>query len=131
MFKAILAQVRRIPQGKVATYGDVAYAAGFPGAARQVVWALHTSQGLPWHRVVGSGGKILLSGEHAFEQRMRLQAEGVQFHGQRIAMELHHHTFFARNGKRSPNKTSRAKLSAGKAGKIAAKKRTAKKRPRR
>jgi methylated-DNA-protein-cysteine methyltransferase-like protein len=95
MFAAILAQVGRIPRGKVATYGDVAYAAGFPGAARQVVWALHSSKGLPWHRVVGSGGKVLLPGEQGFEQRMRLQAEGVQFHGQRVAMEAHHYSFFA------------------------------------
>jgi methylated-DNA-protein-cysteine methyltransferase related protein len=99
MFAKILKQVRTIPRGTVATYGDVAYAAGFPGAARQVVWALHSANGLPWHRVVGSGGKILLTGEHAFEQRMRLQAEGVQFRGQRIAMDLHHHSFFARNKK--------------------------------
>src|ERR1700744_1642422 len=96
MFQAVLAQVRRIPHGKVATYGDVAYAAGFPGAARQVVWALHSSKGLPWHRVVGAGGKVLLPGESGFEQRMRLQAEGVEFRGQRIAMELHHHSFFAK-----------------------------------
>ena len=94
MFQAILKQVGKIPRGKVATYGDVAYAAGFPGAARQVVWALHSSNGLPWHRVVGAGGKILLPGEAGFEQRMRLQAEGVQFRGQRIAMEEHHHKFF-------------------------------------
>src|SRR5689334_19757381 len=107
MFAKILKQVRAIPHGKVATYGDVAYAAGFPGAARQVVWALHSSSGLPWHRVVGSGGKLLLTGEHAFEQRMRLQAEGVQFRGQRIAMDLHHHTFFSRSkraAKKSPAK---------------------------
>jgi methylated-DNA-protein-cysteine methyltransferase-like protein len=95
MFSAILTQVRRIPRGKVATYGDVAYAAGFPGAARQVVWALHSARGLPWHRVVGAGGQIKLTGEHAFEQRMRLQAEGVTFRGQRIAMDVHHHSFFA------------------------------------
>jgi methylated-DNA-protein-cysteine methyltransferase-like protein len=113
MFAKILAQVRAIPRGKVATYGDVAYAAGFPGAARQVVWALHSSSGLPWHRVVGSGGKILLSGEHAFEQRMRLQAEGVQFRGQRIAMDLHHHTFFSR-GNKTPGKKAAAKNTAGK-----------------
>ena len=56
--------IRTIPKGKVATYGDVAKAAGFPGCARQVVWALHESRGLPWHRVLGAGGKILLPGEN-------------------------------------------------------------------
>jgi methylated-DNA-protein-cysteine methyltransferase-like protein len=89
MFKRMLAQVRRIPRGKVATYGDIAYAAGFPGAARQVVWALRATSGLPWHRVLGAGGKILLPGEAGFEQRMRLQAEGVAFHGNRVALKEH------------------------------------------
>jgi methylated-DNA-protein-cysteine methyltransferase-like protein len=96
MFQLILRQVRRIPKGKVATYGDVAYAAGFPGSARQVAWALHGSSGVPWQRVVGSGGKILLTGEHGFEQRMRLESEGVKFHGLRIDMKSHHHSFFRR-----------------------------------
>ena len=114
MFAAILAQVRRIPRGKVATYGDVAYAAGFPGAARQVVWALHSASGLPWHRVVGAGGQIKLTGEHAFEQRMRLQAEGVSFRGQRIAMALHHHSFFSRAIKKATAKKTAAKKTSAK-----------------
>lgn len=97
MFRAMLLQVRRIPRGKVATYGDVAYAAGFPGGARQVAWALHSfSKGLPWHRVVGAGGKILLSGEAGFEQRLRLQAEEVRFLGPRVDMATHRHTFFGK-----------------------------------
>lgn len=107
MFDRMLRQVRRIPTGKVATYGDIAYAAGFPGSARQVAWALHQSRGLPWHRVVGAGGKILLSGEHAFEQRMRLEAEGVVFHGLRIDMPRHHHSFFKAKAKTPARKKSR------------------------
>ncbi len=95
MFDLMLRQVRKIPKGKVATYGDVAYAAGFPGAARQVSWALHGSSGVPWQRVVGNGGKILLGGEHGFEQRMRLANEGVAFHGLRVDMKSHQHSFFA------------------------------------
>ncbi len=95
LFKTFLAQIRRIPRGKVATYGDVAYAAGYPGYARQVAWALHGAGGtVPWQRVVGAEGKILLTGEHGFEQRMRLQAEGVSFHGLRVDMKTHHHHFF-------------------------------------
>jgi methylated-DNA-protein-cysteine methyltransferase related protein len=97
MFRAIIAQIRRVPRGKVATYGDVAYAAGFPGAARQVAWALHSSPpGLQWHRVIGSEGKILCTGELGFEQRMRLQAEGVKFIGQRVAIEEHRFNFFSK-----------------------------------
>jgi methylated-DNA-protein-cysteine methyltransferase-like protein len=96
MFQKMLRQVRRIPRGKVATYGDVAYAAGFPGAARQVAWALHASSGLPWQRVVGAGGKILLTGEAAMEQRFRLENEGVKFVGLKVDMRAHHFSFFAR-----------------------------------
>jgi methylated-DNA-protein-cysteine methyltransferase-like protein len=94
MFRKMLRQVARVPHGKVSTYGDIAYAAGFPGAARQVAWALHAeSAGLPWHRIVGAGGKILLTGEHGFEQRLRLQAEGVGFLGMKVNMAAFHHSF--------------------------------------
>ena len=98
MFRKMLTQVRRIPRGKVATYGDVAYAAGFPGAARQVAWALHAGHiDVPWQRVVGAEGKILLTGEHGFEQRMRLQSEGVQFVGLRVDMRTQRHAFFGKS----------------------------------
>lgn len=86
MFKRIREQILKIPRGKVATYGGVARAAGFPGAARQVVWALRQSHGLPWHRVLAAGGRIALPGEAGFEQRLRLEAEGVQFSGSRVNM---------------------------------------------
>ncbi len=96
MFRQILATIRKIPKGKVATYGDVAYAAGFPGGARQVAWALHSSHAAPWQRVVGAGGKILLPGEGGFEQRMRLRQEGIEFAGLRVRMELHRHIWYKR-----------------------------------
>lgn len=91
MFKRLLAVVRKIPKGRVCTYGGVARLAGHPGASRQVVWALHSgpAASLPWHRVVGAGGRILLPGESALEQRFRLQAEGVAFRGTRVHMEQH------------------------------------------
>jgi methylated-DNA-protein-cysteine methyltransferase-like protein len=85
--------IRKIPKGKVSTYGDIARAAGFPGCARQVVWALRAARGLPWHRVVGAGGKISLPGENGLEQRLRLESEGVVFHGRRVWMEQHQHDF--------------------------------------
>ena len=86
MFVRIQAVVRTIPKGKVATYGSVAKAAGYPGAARQVVWALRApgARGLPWHRVLGANGRIRLPGEYGFEQRLRLQAEHVTFVGDRV-----------------------------------------------
>lgn len=85
MFPQLRKSVARIPKGKVATYGSVAQASGFPGAARQVAWALRATEGrLPWHRVLGAKGKILLPGEAGLEQRLRLKAEGVPFQGDRV-----------------------------------------------
>jgi methylated-DNA-protein-cysteine methyltransferase-like protein len=85
--------IRKIPKGKVSTYGEIARAAGFPGRARQVVWALRNGRGLPWHRVVAAGGKISLPGENGLEQRLRLEFEGVTFRGSRVWMEKHQHHF--------------------------------------
>jgi len=96
MFAKIRATILKIPRGKVATYGGVARAAGFPGAARQVVWALRQSHALPWHRVLAAGGRIALPGEAGFEQRLRLEAEGVQFNGSRVRMAEHEFQFAAR-----------------------------------
>ncbi len=93
MLSTIRDTIRRIPKGKVATYGDVARAAGFPGRARQVVWALRNARGLPWHRVLGAGGKIMLPGESGLEQRLRLETEGVAFRSGRVWMEKHQHLF--------------------------------------
>lgn len=87
MFPKIRATILKIPRGKVSTYGAVARAAGFPGAARQVVWALNNSHGLPWHRVVAAGGRIALPGEAGMEQRFRLESEGVLFSGSRVRMK--------------------------------------------
>jgi methylated-DNA-protein-cysteine methyltransferase-like protein len=97
VFPEIRAVVSRIPKGKVATYGAVAQAAGFPGNARRVAWALRGTDGrLPWHRVLGSGGKILLPKEAGAEQRIRLEAEGVVFRGAKVWMERHQFRFKAR-----------------------------------
>lgn len=79
--------IRSIPRGKVLTYGGVARAAGFPGAARQVVAILRRSFGLPWQRVLGAGGQIKLQGDSAIEQRLRLEAEGVRFRGRKVDMK--------------------------------------------
>ena len=86
--------VLQIPRGKVATYAQVAAAAGYPLYHRQVVQLLRKSgDSLPWQRVVGAGGRIRLQREAAHEQRTRLEMEGVHFRGKRIAMEDHQHTF--------------------------------------
>jgi methylated-DNA-protein-cysteine methyltransferase related protein len=89
MFRAMRAVVAAIPRGRVATYGQIAASAGFPGAARQAAWALHNSRGLPWHRVVAAGGRIALTGEHGLDQRLRLESEGVAFRGRKVRMDLY------------------------------------------
>jgi methylated-DNA-protein-cysteine methyltransferase related protein len=89
----IEAAIRRIPKGKVSTYGAVARAAGLPGAARQVAKVLHRSYGLPWQRVLGAGGEIKLRGDSATEQRLRLEAEGVRFRGRKVDMNQCEHKF--------------------------------------
>ena len=94
MLAVIRDTIRQIPRGKVSTYGEVARAAGFPGCARQVVWALrNSSHGLPWHRVVAAGGKIALTGSNGLEQRLRLESEGVAFRGARVWLEKHQYEF--------------------------------------
>ena len=86
-------KVRRIPKGRVATYGDVAAASGFPGCARQVVWALRAGRGMPWHRVLGAKGLIRLPGEAGMEQKLLLQMEGVEVTGARVDLVKYGHKF--------------------------------------
>ena len=71
-----------IPRGEIATYGGIARRAGLPGRARMVGHALKVAPrelALPWHRVLGAGGRIAFpKGSRQFaEQRRRLMAEGV------------------------------------------------------
>lgn len=91
----IFAVVKRIPRGRVASYGDVARRAGLAGQARLVGYALHASANdvLPWHRVVNVRGELSLarlSPDGALTQRMRLEREGVSFDARgRVRMERH------------------------------------------
>ena len=79
--RQVKAVLRRIPRGRVATYGQIAALAGRERAARGVAWILHSSSeagGLPWYRVIGGEGRISLRRGRGFEeQRKRLVAEGV------------------------------------------------------
>ena len=82
LYAKIYRTVRRIPRGRVTTYGAIARIAGYPGYARQVGYALAAlPQGttVPWQRVVNASGRISLSDRSggATTQRMRLVAEGV------------------------------------------------------
>jgi methylated-DNA-protein-cysteine methyltransferase-like protein len=86
--------IRQIPRGRVATYSQVAAAAGYPLYHRQVVQVLRQAgDSLPWQRVLGAGGRIRLQREAGHEQRLRLEMEGVKFRGSRVVMEDHQHRF--------------------------------------
>ncbi len=84
-YSRIYAVVRRIPPGKVSTYGDIARLAEMPGQARLIGYALHAlppSTSVPWHRVINARGGIS-TGRSApggdVVQRLRLEAEGIEF----------------------------------------------------
>lgn len=82
----VLSVVRRIPAGRVATYGDVAALAGHPGAARAVgtVMRTCTARDVPCHRVVAAAAQLGGYGGETALKRALLQAEGVIVQGTRI-----------------------------------------------
>ena len=84
--------VGMIPRGKVSTYGAVARAAGLPGRARLTGFALKIApieMHLPWHRVVGAGGRIVFpkTSLHYREQARRLRAERVAVNDGRVGRD--------------------------------------------
>jgi alkylated DNA nucleotide flippase Atl1 len=80
---AIYRLVRRIPRGHVLSYGEIGRIVGT--GPRQVAAAMRSCpDGLPWHRVVGSEGRIRTPGETAWVQRERLIAEGIRFSGSNV-----------------------------------------------
>lgn len=80
---AVIAVIASLEPGDVTTYGEVAEEAGYPGAARAVGNILGKSEGLPWWRVVGSGG--YLRTPKSERQAELLRAEGLNIIGNRIA----------------------------------------------
>ncbi|HSS98117.1 MAG TPA: MGMT family protein [Terriglobales bacterium] len=99
MRNRIVDAIRKIPRGKVSTYGAVARAAGYPRHSRLVAKTLQGAFDLPWQRILGSGGEIKLRGDYAIEQRLRLQAEGVTFRGRRVDMKKHEFQFATKKKK--------------------------------
>ncbi|HJP65493.1 MAG TPA: MGMT family protein [Actinomycetota bacterium] len=71
----VAAVVRSLKPGEVATYGEVAAEAGFPGAARAVGGVMARAEGLPWWRVVAANGRLVPG--HEAEHARRLRAEGI------------------------------------------------------
>lgn len=83
-YQRIYAVVRKVPRGRVATYGQVAALAGLAGHARQAGYALYAlppATAVPWHRVINARGAISLRGPggDGIHQRLLLEAEGVEF----------------------------------------------------
>jgi len=83
-YARIYAVIKRVPRGRVATYGQVAALAGLGGHARQVGYALSglpEGSRVPWHRVINARGEVSPRSEPGIdsEQRCLLEAEGVLF----------------------------------------------------
>ena len=84
--------VKQIPRGRVLSYGAVARALHLPGGARTAGRAMAgcpSGKAIPWHRVVGAGGKLLIREPYASLQRKLLETEGVQMTERRVNMKLH------------------------------------------
>jgi methylated-DNA-protein-cysteine methyltransferase related protein len=86
-WKIAYALVKKIPRGRVMTYGRLAAAAKLPGGARaagRAMAACPSGKGIPWHRVVGAGGRLLLREPNVWMQRKLLESEGVEVVERRI-----------------------------------------------
>jgi len=102
--------VKKIPRGRVTTYGAVARALRLPGGARAVGFAMAATprgRGIPWHRVVGEGGRIRVPEPYASLQRKLLVTEGVALDGGVIEMSR-----FAWHAKssRAPKKPAKSRV---------------------
>lgn len=116
-YERIWSVVRRIPRGKVATYGQVAELADMEGHARQVGYAMHAlpsesnlQSNVPWHRVINSRGEVSprTSGDSHELQRMLLEAEGVVF-DMRGRCDLKKYRWVTRRDSPSPARSSSRK----------------------
>jgi methylated-DNA-protein-cysteine methyltransferase related protein len=81
--------VKKIPRGRVTTYGELARALRLRGGARAAGYAMAacpSGRGIPWHRVVGAGGRLIIREPYASLQRRLLETESVAIEGRRIDM---------------------------------------------
>ncbi len=81
--------VKRIPKGRVATYGQLARATQIRGGARaagRAMAACPRGEGIPWHRVIAADGRIVIREPFANLQRRLLESEGVQVNGGRVRL---------------------------------------------
>jgi methylated-DNA-protein-cysteine methyltransferase related protein len=84
--------VKQIPRGRVLSYGALAKALRLPGGARtagRAMAATPSGKGIPWHRVVGERGKILIREPYASLQKKLLESEGVKIIEARVDLKSH------------------------------------------
>ena len=106
-WQPVYALVKKIPRGRVTTYGEIARALRLRGGARaagHAMAACPSGRGIPWHRVVGAGGRLLPREPYASKQRMLLETEGTQFAGMKVDLRAHLWT--------PPGKPSRTRRSS-------------------
>jgi len=92
LWEPVYRLVKRIPRGRVVTYGQIARALRLSGGARAAGRAMAASpsgRGIPWHRVVGAGGRLLIREPFASLQRKLLESEGVKIVERRVDMKSH------------------------------------------
>jgi methylated-DNA-protein-cysteine methyltransferase related protein len=89
-WEPVYALVKKIPRGRVTTYGELARALRLPGGARAVGYAMAAcpnGRGIPWHRVIGAGGKVRMPEPYASLQRRLLGAEKVEMDVSRVDLK--------------------------------------------
>jgi methylated-DNA-protein-cysteine methyltransferase-like protein len=107
--KTVVSLVKRIPPGKVATYGQIAALAGKPHAARGIAWILHTfgeSHKLPWQRVINTHGRISFrrgSPQYRLQKKLLL-SEKIRFdRDDAIVMEIYQWKRMAKRKRKTPH----------------------------
>src|SRR5215813_11676573 len=104
-WNAVYRLVKQIPRGRVLTYGDVARSLRLRGGARaagHAMAATPSGKGIPWHRVIGAGGKLLIREPYASLQRKLLESENVTMTEHRVNMKVHEWSL--PRSKKSPKK---------------------------
>jgi methylated-DNA-protein-cysteine methyltransferase related protein len=99
--------VKRIPRGHVTTYGELARMLKFRGGARAIGYAMAacpSGRGIPWHRVVGAGGRLIIREPYGSLQRRMLETEGVKIDSARIDMKRYAWTPKKKSAPRKPVK---------------------------
>lgn len=114
--------VKRVPRGRVTTYGEIARAARLRGGAREAGHAMAATpkgKGIPWHRVVGYGGKLLIREPFGSLQRKLLASEKVVVEG--TSLDYEKYGWSPNRARRKPRRKGAGKAAAKKRGRSTAK----------